>query len=328
VLHYEAKPDYENEALTARPVKLAHERRRFGYRRQHALVEREGIPANRKRVHRLYREAGPAVRRRRRRHGVMLEREQLALPSGPNEVWPIDFVMDALSNGRRLKCLTIVDDFTKEAIHIVVDHGISRLYVATALDGAARFRGYPKALRTDQGPEFTSRALDQWAYANGVTLKLVQPNKPTQNAYIESFNGKFRDECLNCTGSQVSRMLARSSRRGAWTTTRNGCTAQRIIFHQQSSRRNIGQQWMLLPRSMSWFRRTLLEAGWPYRRGLATPRSCPSNRTREAAKIPSLRPAYKENTNGGAHKEYLGVATLAAPAFRHCFRAGLFRVKH
>ncbi len=114
VLHYDAKPDHENEALTARLVELAHERRRFGYRRLHALVEREGIHANHKRVHRLYREAGLAVRRRRRRHGVMIEREQLALPSGPNEVWSIDFVMDALSNGRRLKCLAIVDDFTKE----------------------------------------------------------------------------------------------------------------------------------------------------------------------------------------------------------------------
>jgi putative transposase len=175
---------HENEALTARLVELAHERRRFGYRRLHALVEREGIHANHKRVHRLYREAGLAVRRRRRRHGVMIEREQLALPSAPNEVWSIDFVMDALSNGRRL-------------VDIVVDHGIAGLYVARALDRAARFRGYPKALRTDQGPEFTSRALDQWAYANGVTLKLIQAGKPTQNAYIESFNGKFRDECLN-----------------------------------------------------------------------------------------------------------------------------------
>nr|WP_269766405.1 IS3 family transposase [Burkholderia ubonensis] len=117
--------------------------------------------------------------------------------NAPNEVWSIDFVMDALANGRRLKCLTIVDDFTKEAVDIVVDHGISGLYVAQALDRAARFRCYPKAVRTDQGPEFTSRALDLWTYASGVTLKLIQAGKPTQNAYIESFNGKFRDECLN-----------------------------------------------------------------------------------------------------------------------------------
>lgn len=100
--------------------------------------------------------------------------------------------MDAISNGRRLKCLTIVDDFTNEAVDIVVDHCLSGLYVARALDHAARFRGYPKALRTDQGPEFTSRALDQWAYANGVSLKLNQAGKPTRSAYIESFNGQFR----------------------------------------------------------------------------------------------------------------------------------------
>ncbi|MCF7697656.1 DDE-type integrase/transposase/recombinase, partial [Mycetohabitans sp. B2] len=106
------------------------------------------------------------------------------------QVWSIDFVMDALSNGRRLKCLTIVDDFTKEAVDIMVDYGMCGLYVARVLERAARFRGYPKALRTDQGPEFTGRALDQWAYANGVSLKLIQPGKPTQNAYIESFNGK------------------------------------------------------------------------------------------------------------------------------------------
>lgn len=164
VLHYEAQTAPGNEMLKARLVELAHERRRFGYRRLHVLLEREGLHANHKRVHRLYRETGLAVRCRRRRHGVMVERESLALPAAPNEVWSIDFVMDALSNGRRLKCLTVVDDFTKESVDIVVEHGISGLYVARALDRAARFRGYPKALRTGQGPEFTSRALDQWAY--------------------------------------------------------------------------------------------------------------------------------------------------------------------
>ncbi|VBE81932.1 transposase [Burkholderia pseudomallei] len=126
VLHYDAKPDHENEVLAARLVKLAHERRRFGYRRLHALVEREGTHANHKRIYRLYREAGLAVRRRRKRHGVMIEREQLALPGAPNEVWSIDFVMDALSNGRRVKCLTVVDDFTKEAVDIVVQGGANR----------------------------------------------------------------------------------------------------------------------------------------------------------------------------------------------------------
>ena len=119
------------------------------------------------------------------------------LPSKRNEVWSMDFVMDALSTGRRIKVLAIVDDCTKESVNLVVDHGIGGHYVVRVLDQVARFRGYPTAIRTGQGPEFTSKALDQWAYDHGVRLKLIQPGKPTQNAFIESFNGKFRDECLN-----------------------------------------------------------------------------------------------------------------------------------
>lgn len=137
------------------------------------------------------------MRRRRRRKGVALEREPLQLPGAPNEVWSMGFVMDALSDGRRLKMLTIVDDFTKEAVDIVVDRSICGAYVSRALERAATFRGLPKMIRTDQGPEFTGKALDQWAYGRGVQLKLIQPGKPTQNAFIESFNGRFRDECLN-----------------------------------------------------------------------------------------------------------------------------------
>ena len=197
VLVYEPKTDPGNERLSARIGELAAQRRRFGYRRIHALLRREGIQANHKRVYRLYQSAGLAVRHRRRRHGVAVEREPLLLPDGPNQTWSMDFVMDALANGRRLKCLTIVDDFSKEAVDLVIDHSIPGLYVTRVLDQAARFRGFPKAIRTDQGPEFTGKALDQWAYQNSVVLKLIQPGKPTQNAYIESFNGRFRDECLN-----------------------------------------------------------------------------------------------------------------------------------
>ena len=127
----------------------------------------------------------------------MVDRQGLHVPSGLNEVWSIDFVMDALANGRRIKCLTIVDDFTRECLDIAVDYGISGGYVARVLESIAQFRGLPRAVRTDQGPEFTSRALDRWAYERGVDLKLIAAGKPTQNAYIESFNGKFRDECLN-----------------------------------------------------------------------------------------------------------------------------------
>jgi putative transposase len=184
-------------ALKARIIDLAHARRRFGYRRIHDLLRREGVQANHKRVYRLYREAALSVRKRRRRKLVMVDRQALHVPRGPNEVWSIDFVMDALANGRCIKCLTIVDDFTRECLDIAVDHGISGGYVARVLESISQFRGLPRAVRTDQGPEFTSRALDRWAYERGVDLKLIAAGKPTQNAYIESFNGKFRDECLN-----------------------------------------------------------------------------------------------------------------------------------
>jgi putative transposase len=194
---HEPKPDPENEALQARMIELAHERRRFGYRRIHVLLRREGVRANHKRVHRLYRLADLAVRRRRRRERVAFERQPLLLPSRPNEVWSMDFVMDRLEDGRRLKCLTVVDDFTKEAVEIALDHGMGSHYVVRLLEQVVQFRGKPAAIRTDQGPEFTATALDQSAYRNSVVLKLIQPGRPMQNGYVESFNGKFRDECLN-----------------------------------------------------------------------------------------------------------------------------------
>jgi len=196
-LRYQSRLPDQDESLSSRIIELAQERRRFGYRRIHALLRREGIEVNHKRVYRLYRAAELAVKRRKRRKGVMVLREPLTLPVRRNEVWWMDFVMDSLANGRRLKVLTVVDDCTKEAVDLVADFGISGHYVTRILDQVARFRGYPKAVRTDQGPEFTGRALDQWAYQHGVQLKLIQPGKPTQNAFIESFNGKFRDECLN-----------------------------------------------------------------------------------------------------------------------------------
>lgn len=109
----------------------------------------------------------------------------------------MDFVIDALASGRRIKCLTCVDDFTKECLTITVAFGISGVQVVRILDGIALFRGYRATIRTDQGLEFTCRALDQWAFEHGVELRLIQPGKPTQNGFIESFNGRFRDECLN-----------------------------------------------------------------------------------------------------------------------------------
>ncbi|WP_091246305.1 IS3 family transposase [Aquimonas voraii] len=185
------------QALSARIIELAQARRRFGYRRLHDLLRPEFPTVNHKKVYRLYREANLAVRRRKKVRRPASERQSLCAASSPNAVWSMDFVSDALANGRRLKCLTVVDDFTRECVDITVDHGISGAYVVRILDQAARFRGYPKAVRTDNGPEFTSRAFIAWVQQHGVDHQLIEPGKPMQNGYIESFNGKFRDECLN-----------------------------------------------------------------------------------------------------------------------------------
>jgi len=197
VLSYETVRSEQTQALQSRIVEIAHERRRFGYRRIQMMLRREGVVVNHKRTYRLYREAGLAVRKRRKRQGVAVPRLPLDQPSGPNEVWSMDFVFDALATGKRIKCLTIVDDFSREAVDILVDRGISGHYVARRLSEIGRFRGLPLTIRTDQGPEFTGNALDQWATQHGVEIRLIQAGKPTQNAFIESFNGKFRDECLN-----------------------------------------------------------------------------------------------------------------------------------
>ena len=183
--------------LSARIVTLAQERRRFGYRRIHDLLALEGHQVNHKRVWRLYKLANLSVRKRRKVKRTSGERQPLTASRHVNDTWSTDFVMDALSNGRRIKCLTVVDDFSRECVDIAVDHGIGGEYVVRLLEQAAQFRGYPLAIRTDQGPEFTSRAFMAWAAARGVRHLLNDAGCPTQNAYIESFNGKFRDECLN-----------------------------------------------------------------------------------------------------------------------------------
>ena len=152
---------------------------------------------NHKRVYRLYSAANLAVRKRKKVRLPASERVPLQLARAVNEVWSMDFVSDSLSTGRRIKCLTVADDFSHECVDIAVDWGISGEYVTRMLDRAALFRGYPQAVRTDNGPEFTSRAFMGWAQAHGIRHILIEPGRPMQNGYIESFNGKFRDECLN-----------------------------------------------------------------------------------------------------------------------------------
>jgi putative transposase len=151
---------------------------------------------NRKLVQRIYREEGLSVRRRKRKR-VAVPRVPLAVPTGPNERWSMDFVSDALGNGRKFRALTIVDDFTRECPAIEVDFSLPGERVARVLDGLAATRGLPAAIVCDNGPEFAGHVLDQWAHARGVTLAFIEPGKPVQNAFAESFNGRLRDECLN-----------------------------------------------------------------------------------------------------------------------------------
>jgi putative transposase len=191
------KDSHQTHELRERIKAIAHQRRRFGYRRIHDLLRMQGIEVNHKRIYRLYTEQKLSVKRRKKVKRPISERAELLVPDAPNQVWSIDFVMDSLANGRKLKCLTIADNKTHECVDIAVDHGISGLYVTRILEQAARFRGFPQAIRTDGGPEFTSRVFMGWMHSNGIEHLLIQPGKPTQNAYIESFNGKFRDECLN-----------------------------------------------------------------------------------------------------------------------------------
>ncbi len=189
--------DQMTKDLSGKIVGIAHARRRFGYRRIHDLLRPEFPGVNHKRVYRLYSEANLAVRRRKKTRRPASERVPLQLARNVNEVWSMDFVSDSLANARRIKCLTVADDFSHECVDIAVDWGISGEYVTRILDRAALFRGYPLAVRTDNGPEFTSRAFTAWANSHGIRHILIQPGRPMQNGYIESFNGKFRDECLN-----------------------------------------------------------------------------------------------------------------------------------
>jgi len=189
--------DEATQQLSAKIVEIAQVRRRFGYRRIHDLLRRQFPGVNHKRVYRLYSQAQLAVRKRKKVRRAASERVPLTAASRVNEVWSMDFVSDSLANGRRIKCLTVADDFTHECVDIAVDYGISGQYVTRLLDRVAIFRGYPAAVRTDNGPEFTCRAFIAWAQAHDVRHILIQPGRPMQNGYIESFNGKFRDECLN-----------------------------------------------------------------------------------------------------------------------------------
>jgi putative transposase len=197
--HYRPVRPGRDAPLRARLRDLAGARPRFGYKRLHLLLCREGYRVNHKRVYRLYREERLLVRPRRGRKRAAVARVPLPAPTRPDERWGMDFIHDACADGRRFRCLTMVDEFTRECPVIEADTSLPARRVIGVLERLAATRGLPRSLVVDHGPEFVSRALDIWAYQHGVELAFIRPGKPVENAYVESFHSRFRDECLGAS---------------------------------------------------------------------------------------------------------------------------------
>lgn len=192
---YEPRPE-EDAPLRQALIELARQKPRFGYRRLGALLERRGYNVNHKRLYRIYREEHLAVRRLKRKH-VVRPAAPVANLSKANQEWSMDFVSDGLATGRALRIFTLVDSFTRECLALEVDSSLSSRRVTRVLDWVIEQRGAPEAIRCDNGPEFTSRHYLTWCEDRKVRPVHIQPGRPMQNGYIESFNGRLRDECLN-----------------------------------------------------------------------------------------------------------------------------------
>lgn len=193
---YRVRPD-GNGALRERIIELAQRHRRYGAGMIYLKLRQAGWQVNHKRVERLYALADLQVRRRKRKKVPVSDRQPLTRPEFADQVWSMDFVFDRTAEGRVIKCLTIVDDATHESIAVVAERAIGGYPLTRILDRLGLARGLPKIIRTDNGKEFCGRAMLTWAHQRGVQLRQIEPGKPNQNAYIESFNGRFRDECLN-----------------------------------------------------------------------------------------------------------------------------------
>ena len=183
--------------IRQRMGEIAAERRRFGYRRIGLMLEREGIKMNHKKLRRLYAEEGLAVKRRRGRKRATGSRAPLNAPERPNERWSLDFLTDVFEPGRRFRILAVIDDCSRENLGLIADTSISGVRVARELDALIRLYGKPATIVSDNGTELTSRAMLEWQNTTGVHWHYIAPGKPTQNAFIESFNGRLRDELLN-----------------------------------------------------------------------------------------------------------------------------------
>jgi putative transposase len=211
----------DDGVLRTRLLALAACRRRFGYRRLHLLLRREGFAVNHKKLYRIYREEKLVVRKRGGRKRALGMRVPIAMPKAANERWSLDFVSDAFADGRRFRVLGIVDDFTRECLALVADTSLSGARVARELDAIIAARGKPKTIVSDNGSELTSTAILRWQQETGIAWHYIQPGKPIQNAFVESFNGRLRDELLNETMfrslSHAKKLLAE------WRTDYNGC---------------------------------------------------------------------------------------------------------
>jgi len=187
----------DDSALRERLRHWAALKPRWGLPILHDVLKAEGLVINHKRTERLYREEGLSLRRKLRRKLPAVARVPLPKPSAPNERWSMDFIHDQLADGRRFRCFTLVDDFTRQCLALHADTSIGGAAVVSLLQQLSLIRGLPKSITTDNGPEFTGKAIHLWAQSARVHLHHIQPGKPTQNAFIESFNGTFRDDCLN-----------------------------------------------------------------------------------------------------------------------------------
>ena len=195
-LRYRPRPD-RNIELRQKIVALAQRHRRYGAGMIYLKLRQAGEIVNHKRVERLYAAEKLQIKRRRRKKVPITDRQPLARPDSANAVWSMDFVFDRLSGGRQMKILGIVDDGTTESVAAHAEHALGGDHLVRVLDGICAHRGYPGVIRTDNGKEFTGRAMLEWAHKHGVKPRLIEPGKPNQNAYIESFNSRLRDECLN-----------------------------------------------------------------------------------------------------------------------------------
>lgn len=196
VSSYRYRSTRSDEALRERLVELARKKPRFGYRRLHVLLSGSGEQVNHKRVFRVYQEAGLAVRRKARKRLVRVGSPATPLTAA-NQEWALDFVHDAVASGRAIRVLTVEDEYTRECLALEVDTSFASRRVTRVLEAIIAERGQPRAIRCDNGPELTSRHFLAWCIERGIELVHIQPGKPQQNGYVESFNGKFRDECLN-----------------------------------------------------------------------------------------------------------------------------------